>query len=84
MRRTTVMLPDDLARLVEVEKAKRQVSTAEIVRLALEEFVKPRHGGGKRYSFFGLGASGHTDTSRNVEEILAQEWTVERLTGRDS
>ena len=41
MKRTTIMLPDDLKRLVEREAALRGASLGEIVRMALQELLLP-------------------------------------------
>lgn len=81
MRRTTILLDDDLADQLDYERRRRNQSTTAIVREALAEYLaggkKPRHLG-----FIGLGSSGQKDTGRNVDQILAREWTVESLSGR--
>jgi hypothetical protein len=72
MRRTTVLLDDGLADLVEYERRRRGASTTAIVREALTEYL----GGssGKRLPFVGLGRSGKRDTARQAEAILEREW----------
>jgi Arc/MetJ-type ribon-helix-helix transcriptional regulator len=74
MKRTTVSLPDDVAKLLEFESQRRRISISEVVRQALIAHLKlagdqPRH-----IPFAALGASGYTDTSERIEEILAEEW----------
>jgi hypothetical protein len=73
MKRITLVIPDDLNALIQQERRRRDVSAATVIREALEGYF---HGGGppKRLSFIGLGASGFTDTSERVDEILAKEW----------
>jgi predicted transcriptional regulator len=82
MRRTTILLDDNLADQLDYERRRRNQSTTAIVREALTEYLaggKPR---ARRLGFAKLGRSGHHDTSEKFDEILAREWTVERLTGR--
>lgn len=82
MRRTTILLEDDLADQLEYERRRRNQSTAAIVREALTEYLaggKPRP---RRLGFAKLGRSGYHDTSEKFDEILAREWSVEPLTGR--
>ena len=82
MRRTTILLEDDLADQLEYERRRRNQSTASIVREALTEYLaggKPRQ---RRLGFAALGRSGRHDTSEKIDEILAREWTVQRLSGR--
>lgn len=74
MKRTTVMLPDDLATVLDIERRQRDVSASEIVRLALAAYLDVGSAPPKRLSFIGLGASGHHDTASRIDEILAQEW----------
>ena len=81
MKRTTVMLPDELATLVELERQKRNASTAEVIRHALESYFGVGATQPKRYSFIGIGDSGHTDTASRIEELLAEEWDPDRDRG---
>ena len=83
MRRTTVLLDDNLADQLDYERRRRNQSTTAIVREALTEYL----GGGskpKQLGFIGLGRSGRRNTGRKVDEILAREWTAESLTGRST
>ncbi|MGE0541058.1 MAG: CopG family transcriptional regulator [Dehalococcoidia bacterium] len=73
MKRTTVVLPDDLYQLMERERRRRDVSAAAIMREALAAYLnatnEPRH-----IPFAGLGESGYHDTGRRIREILREEW----------
>jgi hypothetical protein len=73
MKRITAMIPEDLDSLVQQERRRRDVSAAAIVREALEAYLRP-NGRRKRLSFIGIGQSAYTDTARNVDAILRQEW----------
>lgn len=82
MRRTTILLDDDLADQLDYERRRRNQSTTAIVREALTEYLAGGKPKPKRLGFIGLGRSRHRNTARNADEILAREWTVESLTGR--
>lgn len=80
MRRTTILLEDDLADQLDYERRRQNRSTAAIVREALAGYLA----GGKpsrRLPFAGLGASGKRDTARNAEAILTRELGGKRKTG---
>ena len=74
MKRTSVVLPDELATLVDLERQRRNVSTAEIIRQALASYLGVDGSPPQHLSFIGIGASGYTDTASRMEEILAEEW----------
>jgi hypothetical protein len=74
MKRTTLMLPDDLARVVESERRRQDISTAELLRRALRSYLDLERSQPRQVPFAGLGRSGRSDTSEKVEEILAHEW----------
>lgn len=73
MKRTTILLPDDLAALVEHERRRRGLSTAAIVREAVAAHLStvpaPR-----RLRIASLGRSGRSDGAARAEEILAEDW----------
>jgi hypothetical protein len=73
MHRTTVMLPDDLARVVEVERQRLGISSAELVRHALVEYLKPRTEG-RRYSFVGIFESDGSMPAEQLDEYLAKHY----------
>ena len=74
MKRIAVVLPDDLAALLDLERRRRDTSIAEIVREALETYLRAGAGQPKRLRFVALGRSGHHDTAQEAETILAREW----------
>jgi Arc/MetJ-type ribon-helix-helix transcriptional regulator len=89
MKRTTVMLPDELAALLEYERRRRDVPASEIVREALAEYLTNdrREPGKPRFSFIGVGRSTGPEAgklSENVEEILRREWSGDDLAGSRS
>ena len=72
MRRTTVKISDDLDAKLRHEAARRGVTISDVTREALELYLNG--GGRRRLGFEGLGASGRSDISERIEEILAEEW----------
>jgi hypothetical protein len=78
MKRTTILLPDDLAYLLDRERRRRGVSTAAIVREAVAAYfnitAEPRH-----IPFAALGDSGLTDIGENFEAYLEREWGSEEF-----
>jgi hypothetical protein len=85
MKRTTVLIPDDLAYLLDRERRRRGVSTAAIVREAIAAHFnisdKPR-----RIGFASLGHSGLPNLGRDFERYLDEAWSsdefFERTMGR--
>ncbi len=75
MRRTTVKLPDDLDARLRHEAERRGTTVSELTREAIEA-----HLGGARRSFLAAaaGASGHSDISERIREILAVEMPESR------
>lgn len=82
MKRTTLMLPDDLAGLLDQERRRLDVSAAEVVRRALTKYFGARAAPGPP-AFIGLGRSGYRTTARDFDELLAREWTYEQLMGQE-
>ena len=73
MKRITVSLPDDLAARVEREAHRNRTSVSEVVRQSLVTRLGRVTEGGKRHiPFAGLFASGYSDTSERVDELLAE------------
>jgi hypothetical protein len=70
MKRTTVMLPDEVLARLRHESRRRGVSVAEIVREAVDIHV-PEPGPGGRLSFFGVGEGGPGDASERVDDYVA-------------
>lgn len=79
MKRTTIVLTDQLALLLERERRRRGVPASVVVRDALEGYFEDGVG---PLPIAGLGESGEGHVAANVESILAAEWTYERLMGR--
>jgi hypothetical protein len=70
MKRTTVMLPDEVLLRLRREAKRRGVSLGEIVREAVDIHVpEPRPSG--RLSFFGVGEGGPADASERVDDYVA-------------
>jgi metal-responsive CopG/Arc/MetJ family transcriptional regulator len=69
MERTTISIPDELLQRLRVMAAERRTSIAALVREALEEKARSYR---PRPRSLGIGASGHTDTSRRTSEERAE------------
>jgi metal-responsive CopG/Arc/MetJ family transcriptional regulator len=84
MKRTTISLPDDLAAAIEREARREGVSVSEVVRKAVEAKLGRTNLEGKRHlPFASLGRSGFKTTARDIDKILADEWTKENLIDRN-
>jgi hypothetical protein len=73
MKRTTVSLPDDVARIVEFEAQRRRISVSELVRQSVVSHLKLSDGRPRTIPFIGIGSSGRDDISERIDEILAEE-----------
>jgi predicted transcriptional regulator len=71
MRRTTVILPDDLDAKLRHEAARRGSTIAEVTRAAIEAHVG--RVARRRLIAAKAGRSGRHDTARRIEEIIRQE-----------
>jgi hypothetical protein len=71
MKRTTVMLPDDVEARLRREARRRGVPLAQIVREAVEREL-PAPEPGRRLSFFGIGEGGPADASEHVEAYVVR------------
>jgi Arc/MetJ-type ribon-helix-helix transcriptional regulator len=78
MKRTTVTLPDELAGALEREARRRRLSVSQVTREALAAHLGLADEEQRKLPFAALGASGHHTTARDLEEILAAEWTRAR------
>jgi ribbon-helix-helix CopG family protein len=83
MRRTTILLPDDLADQLDYERRRLNSSTAAIVREALTEYLAGGKSSVKRLPFVGLGRSGERDTARKAETILTREFGGKKRAGAE-
>jgi Arc/MetJ-type ribon-helix-helix transcriptional regulator len=77
MKRTTVKLPEDIDREMRDEAARRGLTLSEWTREAIEAHL-PRQRGQRQLRFVGAGRSGRSDISARIEEILAEEWPMDR------
>ncbi len=73
MKRTTIFADDAL--LSEMKHLARQEkkSVAEVIREAMEEYVRSKQQPTKSLSFIGAGESGRSDISEKSEELLWQK-----------
>jgi Ribbon-helix-helix protein, copG family len=71
MKRTTVMLPDDVEARLRVEARRRGVPIAEVVREAVERHL-PAPEPGRPLSFFDVGEGGPADASERVDEYVGR------------
>ena len=72
MQRTTVKLSDELDARLRHEAKRRGTTVSEMTRDAIESYLGDE-GNGRRLLAAGAGASGHSDVSERIEEILATE-----------
>jgi len=69
MKRTTIMLPDDVEERLRREARRRGVPLAQVVREAVERHL-PAPEPGRRLSFFAFGEGGPADASERVDEYV--------------
>ena len=76
VKRITIAMSDDLARAVAREAKRRELSTSEVIRVALVAQL----GIGKRkpLPFVNLGAGTGEPVGRRMEELMDEEWTLDR------
>jgi predicted transcriptional regulator len=68
-------LPDELADALAREARRRSQSASAIARDALTEYLGVGGAGDQReLPFAALGRSGHSNTAREMEALLEQEW----------
>jgi predicted transcriptional regulator len=70
MKRTTIFVPEDLERDLQLYARRAGTSTAAVVREALAAYVARKQPGADLPSFAAAFDSGHTDTAERHEEIL--------------
>jgi hypothetical protein len=71
-------LPDDLAAALEREARRRGVAVSQIAREAIQARLGISVDDRRWLPFFALGRSGHHNTARDLEDIMASEWTLDR------
>lgn len=82
MKRTTILAEEELLLRLKAQALHEERSLSEIVREALQEYLRTHQKGSKRLSFHAMGASVITDTAERAEELLGQE--IKRETGWDA
>ena len=70
MKRTTIFADDGLLEEFKSLSAEENRSVADIVREALEEYVKRKRKAVRKFSFVGIGNSGRSDVSEKHEHLL--------------
>jgi hypothetical protein len=72
MKRTTVMLPEELDARLRFEARRRGVGIAEVVREAVESHLPEPAREGQPLSFFAVGEGGPPDASERVDEYVGK------------
>lgn len=72
MQRTTVKLPDDLDARLRHEARRRGMTVSELTREAIERHLTHPTPGARRFLSAGAGASGCSDVSERIDELLAE------------
>jgi Ribbon-helix-helix protein, copG family len=71
MRRTTIMLPDELDDRLRLEARRRRTSIADVAREAIDRQLPPAPEPGE-LSFFAIGDGAPRDASERVDEHVAR------------
>lgn len=76
VHRTTIKLPEDLDARLRHEAQRRGTTISEITREAIEAHLGGRHAssGRRRLHAAAAGASGRSDISERIEEILTRDF----------
>ena len=70
MKRTTIFADDGLLNELKSLSAEENRSVAEIVREAMEEYVKRKRKAVRKFSFVGIGNSGRRKVAEEHERLL--------------
>lgn len=70
MKRTTIFADDALIKEFKNLSKEENRSVADMVREAMEQYVRQRRQKKKKISFIGIGESGRRDVSEKHEELL--------------
>ena len=70
MKRTTIFADDGLLDEFKSISAEENRSVADIVREAMEEYLKRKKRAGRKVSFVGIGNSGRRDVAEKHERLL--------------
>lgn len=74
MKRTSITVPDRVARALEREARRRGSSVSAVAREAISEHLQLAPRDERPLPFAGLGRSGAHDTAERAEEILRAKW----------
>lgn len=80
MKRTTIMLPEDVDVRLRLEARRRGTSVAEVAREAIEKQLPPQPDG--RLSFFAVGDGAPVDASERVDELVGKSVARRRAARR--
>lgn len=75
MKRTTIFADDALIREFRNLAHEENRSIAEVVREAMEQYLRQKRRKRRALSFIGVGSSGRTDVAERHEELLWREST---------
>lgn len=75
MKRTTIFADDALIKEFKDLSKEENRSVAEMVREAMEQYVRQRRQKKKKLSFIGIGSSGKRDVAEKHEELLWRKAT---------
>lgn len=74
MIRASVTLTPELALALDSESRRRRTSRAECIRALLVTQLGLESDDGRDLSFIGIGASGQSNISEDMEDLLRAEW----------
>lgn len=75
MKRTTIFADETLIKEFKELSKEENRSVTQMVREAMEQYVRQRHQKKKKLSFIGIGASGRRHVSEKHEELLWRKTT---------
>lgn len=75
MRRTTLSLPDDVADALRREAHRRHTSASAVARDAITAHLHLLPAQARPVPFAAVGRSGQRRVARDMDELLAREWT---------
>jgi len=70
MKRTTIFADDSLINEIRNISREENRSTAEVIREAIQTYIRHKHAGKKKLSFIGIGSSGRKNIAERHEELL--------------
>ena len=70
MKRTTIFAEDGLFEEIRAIAVEEKRSMADVLREAMERYIREKRGGGKALSFAGMGRSGKKTIAEEHEDLL--------------